>query len=50
MIPYKPVRSGTQTYYVYRPSEIPGYRLVYASSPPYSINTYAYVYIYEIVD
>jgi dolichyl-diphosphooligosaccharide--protein glycosyltransferase len=50
MIPYKPVRSGTQTYYVYRPSEIPGFRLVYASSPPYSINTYAYVYIYEIVD
>jgi dolichyl-diphosphooligosaccharide--protein glycosyltransferase len=50
MIPYRPVRTGTQTYYVYNPSEIPGFRLVYASSPPYSINTYAYVYIFEIVD
>lgn len=50
MIPYRPVRTGTQTYYVYDPQDVPGYRLVYASSPPYSTNTYAYVYIYEIVE
>ncbi|MCS7117236.1 MAG: hypothetical protein NZ957_00395 [Thaumarchaeota archaeon] len=50
MIPYKPVTLGTQTYYVYTPSQIEGYRLVYSSSPPYSTNTYGYVYVYEIVD
>ncbi|MCS7094642.1 MAG: hypothetical protein NZ988_02370 [Thaumarchaeota archaeon] len=50
MIPYKPVALGTQTYHVYNPPQIEGYRLVYSSSPPYSPNTYGYVYIYEIVD
>lgn len=50
MIPYRPVRTGTQTYFVYDPQDIPGFRLVYSSSPPYSTNTYAYVYIYEITD
>ncbi|MCS7127340.1 MAG: hypothetical protein NZ953_02970 [Thaumarchaeota archaeon] len=50
MIPYKPVRLGAQTYYTYSPPQIEGFRLVYSSSPPYSPNTYAYVYIYEIVD
>ncbi len=50
MIPYRPVRVRDQSYYVYDPSEIPGFRLVFSSSPPYSTNTYAYIYIYEIVD
>jgi len=48
MIPFKPTKSGGQTYYVYQPSQFKHFRLVYESDRPYT--SYGYVYIYEIVD
>jgi len=49
LIPYKPQQiSAGVTGHVYQPSTLNHFRLVYQSSEPYS--SYAYVYIYEIVD
>ena len=49
LIPYKPqqIQPGL-TGHFYQPSTLNHFRLVYESSEPYS--SYAYVYIYEIVD
>ena len=49
LIPYKPTtRAGGVTSDIYQPPSLKHFRLVYQSSPPYS--SYAYVYIYEIID
>ena len=49
LIPYKPTtRAGGVTSDIYQPPSLEHFRLVYQSSPPYS--SYAYVYIYEIID
>lgn len=49
LIPYKPQQIYTGvTGHIYQPSTLNHFRLVYQSSEPY--NSYAYVYIYEIVD
>ncbi len=49
LIPYKPQQIYTGvTGHVYQPSTLNHFRLVYQSSEPYY--SYAYVYIYEIVD
>lgn len=48
LIPFKPYQAGGQTYHVYNPSSLRHFRLVYASDDPYT--SYAYVYIYELVD
>lgn len=48
LIPFKPMGSGYQRTYVYRPSQLKHFRLVYESDRPYT--SYAYVYVYELVD
>jgi len=49
LIPYKPrTVAGGVTSHVYQPPSLKHFKLVYQSSPPYS--SYAYVYIYELVD
>ena len=48
LIPFKPTRMGMQTSYVYQPSQLKHFRLVYESDRPYT--SIAYVYIYELVD
>lgn len=49
LIPYKPQQVYTGvTGHIYQPSTLNHFRLVYQSSEPY--NSYAYVYLYEILD
>ena len=49
LIPYKPTTTaGGVTSHVYQPPSLKHFKLVYQSSPPYT--SYAYVYIYELVD
>ena len=48
LIPFKPYQISGQTYHVYSPSSLKHFKLVYASDEPYT--SYAYVYIYELVD
>ncbi|MCX8187363.1 MAG: hypothetical protein N3F65_01990 [Nitrososphaeria archaeon] len=48
LIPYKPVQTSSGTLYVYQPSQLQHFRLVYESDEPYT--SIAYVYIYELVD
>ncbi len=49
LIPYKPMTTaGGITSHVYQPPSLKHFKLVYQSSPPYT--SYAYVYIYELVD
>ncbi len=48
LIPFKPYQVSGQTYHVYNPPSLRHFRLVYASDEPYT--SYAYVYIYELVD
>jgi len=49
LIPYKPVKAGMgQVNYVYQPSTLRHFRMIYQSDPPYT--SLAYVYIYELVD
>jgi dolichyl-diphosphooligosaccharide--protein glycosyltransferase len=48
LIPFKPYQISGQTYYVYNPSSLKHFKLVYSSDEPYT--SYAYVYIYELVD
>jgi len=48
LIPFKPMGTGYQRTYVYQPSQLKHFRLVYESDRPYT--SYAYVYVYELVD
>jgi dolichyl-diphosphooligosaccharide--protein glycosyltransferase len=49
LIPYKPQQVYTGvTGHIYQPSTLNHFKLVYQSAEPYS--SYAYVYIYEIID
>jgi len=48
LIPFKPYQISGQTYHIYNPSSLRHFKLVYASDEPYT--SYAYVYVYELVD
>ncbi|RLF98949.1 MAG: hypothetical protein DRN47_04565 [Candidatus Wolframiiraptor sp.] len=49
LIPYKPTQIATgRTVYAYQLAQLKHFKLVYESDRPYS--SFAYVYIYEIVD
>ncbi|MCS7143235.1 MAG: hypothetical protein NZ920_05570 [Aigarchaeota archaeon] len=48
LIPYKPQVVNQQNAFLYQESSLRHYRLVFSSSPPYG--SFAYVYIYEIID
>lgn len=48
LIPYKPTQTAGKTIYIYQPTQLNHFRLIYESDEPYS--SIAYVYIYELVD